>query len=32
MQDSGQGQVETILHIFDICFALDVPQVLEKVG
>ena len=28
MQDSSQGQVETSLH----CFALDVPQVLEKVG
>ena len=32
MQDSSQGQVETNLHVFDVCFALDVPQVLEKVG
>jgi len=32
MQDSGQGQVETSLHFFIVCFALDVPQVLEKVG
>ena len=29
MQDSGQGQV---LHFLNVCFALDVPQVLEKVG
>jgi len=32
MQDSGQGQVETCLHFFNVCFALDVLQVLEKVG
>jgi len=31
MQDSSQGQVETSLHFFNVCFALDVPQVLEKV-
>jgi len=30
MQDSSQGQVETSLHFLNICFALDVPQVLEK--
>ena len=32
VQDSGQGQVESSLHFLDICAALDVPQVLEKVG
>jgi len=32
MKDSSQGQVETNLNFFNVCFALDVPQVLEKVG
>jgi hypothetical protein len=33
MQDSSQGQlqVETSLHFFNVGFALDVPQVLQKV-
>ena len=32
MQDYSQGQVETSLHFLNVCFALDVLQVLEKVG
>jgi len=32
MQDSGQGQFEISWHFFNVCFALDVPQVVEKVG
>jgi len=32
MQDSRQGQVETSLNFFNVCFALDVLQVLEKIG
>ena len=31
MEDSCQGQIETGLHFFDVCVAVNVAQVLEKV-
>jgi len=31
MEDSCQGQIETSLHFFDVCVAVNVAQVLEKV-
>ena len=31
MEDSSQGQIETSLHFFEVCVAVNVAQVLEKV-
>ena len=31
MEESCQGQIETGLHFFDVCVAVNVAQVLEKV-
>jgi len=31
MEDSCQGEIETGLHFFDVCVAVNVAQVLKKV-